>query len=274
MSSPVGANATTADLSTRIDELENSLRRTAMELKSTRGKAEFLQQQVTDLAAQQMRCHVVMLVVAALSIGSSKLEWNIGTLTLFVITSLLVRNSVSFWNHVPMEIVSPFDDDDILSLEETSITPPQRRLSLSAVVANSVKTLLRGTMERSDSVRGKHMRGAHSLPDVAEWPHRPLLVCANTPVSPHFKVADYGFGPCPLGRPFRFESDLFEGVCLIRVQNSNSDDIDGDVSYFKGRKRIFQSVVQGRFKQAMPVSDVMTGHDFTRKLSNLPPHMS
>jgi len=264
MSSPVSEKATAADLSTRIDELENSLRR-------IRGKAEFLQQQVTDLAAQQMLCHVVMLFVAVLSI-CSKLERNSIVGTLFVIIGLLSLRSVSFWNHVPD--ISPFDDDD-LSLEETSImfsdTQSQRRLS--AVVAKSVKSLLRGSMERSESVRGEHMREACTLPDVAEWPHRPLLVCANTPVSSHFKVADYGSGPCPLGRPFRFESDLFEGVCLIRVKNSNSDDIPGDASYFKGRKRIFQSVVQGRFKKAIPVSDVMTGHEFSRPLSNLPPHM-
>lgn len=263
---PLGTSpmSSAADLSTRIDELENSLRR-------IRGKAEFLQQQVTDLAAQQMLCHVVMLFVAVLSI-CSKLERNSIVGTLFVIIGLLSLRSVSFWNHVPD--ISPFDDDD-LSLEETSImfsdTQSQRRLS--AVVAKSVKSLLRGSMERSESVRGEHMREACTLPDVAEWPHRPLLVCANTPVSSHFKVADYGSGPCPLGRPFRFESDLFEGVCLIRVKNSNSDDIPGDASYFKGRKRIFQSVVQGRFKKAIPVSDVMTGHEFSRPLSNLPPHM-
>jgi hypothetical protein len=77
-------------------------------------------------------------------------------------------------------------------------------------------------------------------------------------------------GPLPLGVPFKFSSALFEGTCLIRVKGSKSDAPEDDATYFSGRKRIFQSIVQGRFKEEVKVSDVMTGHEFARPLKNLP----
>jgi hypothetical protein len=84
-------------------------------------------------------------------------------------------------------------------------------------------------------------------------------------------VPHYGLGACPLGKPFKFSSNLFEGTCLIRIKDSNSDDRNGDSEYFSGRKRIFQSVVQGRFKkEGLHVSDVLTGHEFSRPLKHLP----
>lgn len=114
------------------------------------------------------------------------------------------------------------------------------------------------------------MREAYSLPDVDTWAHRPLLICANTPAAPDLKVPTYGSGACPLGVPFDFSSDLFEGTCLIRLKGSKSDDPDGDAKYFSGRKRIFQSIIQGRFKEEVKAGDVMTGHEFCKPLKNLP----
>ena len=95
------------------------------------------------------------------------------------------------------------------------------------------------------------------------------MICVNT-AAPNLEVPDCGLGACPLGVPFLFSSDLFEGKCLIRLKGSKSDDQNGDDEYFRGRKRIFQSVVQGRFKEEIPVSEVTTGHEFTRPLKNLP----
>lgn len=115
-------------------------------------------------------------------------------------------------------------------------------------------------------------RQAADLPEPWDWPHRPVLVCANTPVSPSLTVdPKYGNGPCPLGVPFRFESDLFEGQCLVRLRNvPNSESPDGDDAYFSGRRRLFQTVVQGRFKEALSVADVLTGHEFVKPLQHLP----
>ena len=46
--------------------------------------------------------------------------------------------------------------------------------------------------------------------------------------------------------------------------------IQKEKAYFSGRKRIYQSVVQGRFKEELSVCDIMTGHEFAKPLKNLP----
>jgi hypothetical protein len=94
-----------------------------------------------------------------------------------------------------------------------------------------------------------------------------LFVCIS---ACRTEVPKYGKGACPIGVPFHFETDLFKGICLIRLKGSNSDDPEGDEEYFFGRKRIFQSVIQGCFKEKVNVADVLTGHEFTRPLQNLP----
>lgn len=42
------------------------------------------------------------------------------------------------------------------------------------------------------------------------------------------------------------------------------------MAYFDGRRRLFQTIVQGRFKESLPVSSVLTGHEFVKPLKNLP----
>ena len=114
-------------------------------------------------------------------------------------------------------------------------------------------------------------RQASDLPHPSEWPHRPVLVCANTPVDSSLSITNYGTGPCPIGKPFSFSSDLFEGECLVRLRNTNNSDApELDEAYFAGRRRLFQTIVQGRFKQPLPVNTVLTGHEFVKPLQNLP----
>jgi hypothetical protein len=127
------------------------------------------------------------------------------------------------------------------------------------------------SLTQNDSTRIQQ-RQAADLPDLSEWPHRPVMACVNTPVSSSLVVEQpYGNGPCPLGKPFRFSSDLFEGTCLIRLKNiPNSDDVDGDNAYFSGRRRLFQMIVQGRFKESLSLNEVLTGHEFVKPLQNLP----
>jgi hypothetical protein len=118
-----------------------------------------------------------------------------------------------------------------------------------------------------------HIRGRQhqSLPPLSQWPHYPVLVCANSDAQPDLIIPTYGRGPVPLGKPFEFSSDLFEGVCLIRLRDLPSDDAASDAEYFLGRRRRFQAIVQGRFKEPLKLSDVLTGHEFTRPLKGLPP---
>jgi len=114
------------------------------------------------------------------------------------------------------------------------------------------------------------MREPHDVPHPSTWPNHPILLCVNTPVSPHLQVPTFGTGPCPIGVPFPFHSELFEGHCLVRLKDVASDDVKGDEDYFRGRRRLFQMIVQGRFKEPLVVSDVLTGHEFGRPLKHLP----
>ena len=98
------------------------------------------------------------------------------------------------------------------------------------------------------------------VPRVSSWPHRPILLCDNNEG-----------GPLSLGTPFDFETDLFKGKMLVRLQGVPSDDPAADAKYFDGRQRRFQAIVQGRFKREIRVSELMTGHVFARPLKNLPP---
>jgi len=60
--------------------------------------------------------------------------------------------------------------------------------------------VMKGPIERSNT----KMREATSLPPPSEWPHHPVLVCANYPVSEKLTVPKHGNGPCPLGVPFEY----------------------------------------------------------------------
>jgi hypothetical protein len=117
-----------------------------------------------------------------------------------------------------------------------------------------------------------NQRQPDDLPPPSSWPHRPVLLCVNTPVDSSLRVEpSYGEGNLPIGKPFFFESDLFVGYCLVRIKGvSNSDDPESDRDYFDGRRRIFQTVVQGRFKEPLSVDSVLTGHEFVKPMQNLP----
>lgn len=114
------------------------------------------------------------------------------------------------------------------------------------------------------------MREPKDVPIPSTWPNRPVFFCVNTPVSSHLHVPKFGTGPCPIGVPFQFTSELFEGQCLLRLRNVTSDNTEGDAGYFRGRRRLFQTIVQGRFKEPLLVSEVLTGHEFVRPLQHLP----
>ena len=66
---------------------------------------------------------------------------------------------------------------------------------------------------------------------------------------------------------------MFEGTVLIRLKDANSDSPIGDDKYFSGRKRLFQHVIQGRFKKEIPASEVVAGYEFAKPLKNLPHRM-
>jgi len=70
-----------------------------------------------------------------------------------------------------------------------------------------------------------------------------------------------------------FESDLFEGSLLLRlryVEGATPEPYNDDKGYFKGINRRYQACIRGRFKQSIPVTELVTGLRFDRKFGRLP----
>jgi hypothetical protein len=163
---------------------------------------------------------------------------------------------------------SSFDGED----GRTGPTPLlQKRKSMIEMMRNKLSVRQRSGGLTAAPAAPIRARQQHSLPSPSEWPHYPVLVCANSDAQPDLIIPNYGRGPVPLGKPFAFSSDLFEGTCCIRLRDLPSDDAAADAEYFLGRRRKFQAIVQGRFKEPLKLSDVLTGHEFAKPLKGLPP---
>ncbi|KAL7489161.1 hypothetical protein ACHAW6_014766 [Cyclotella cf. meneghiniana] len=278
------------DMQSKLDGLDHVLEETVKELNATNGQLELMHQKVCTLVSQQLSLlsavfllFVYVILEAAPSYISNNNGFSQPSILAALLMMLLGRCSFIFINARSLLDYTKIVPDAVTDEESTSgeSTP-------SSIVKTGTKTpsFTKAVSERFGIVVSKKssrslvaareksiilMRESYSLPDIETWPHRPLLICVNTPVSINIKVPIYGLGPCPLGKPFEFSSGLFEGSCLIRIKESKSDDVHGDTEYFSGRKRIFQCVVQGRFKEdGLRVSDVLTGHEFRRPLKNLP----
>ena len=77
----------------------------------------------------------------------------------------------------------------------------------------------------------------------------------------------------PLGVPIEFESPIFVGRILIRLKTIPSvpQDKDNHRNYFKGKKRYYQCIVQGKFKQEnIKFSDVYFGDVYDKPFVNMP----
>eukprot|EP00584_Thalassiosira_punctigera_P004923 CAMPEP_0172530790 /NCGR_PEP_ID=MMETSP1067-20121228/4414_1 /TAXON_ID=265564 ORGANISM="Thalassiosira punctigera, Strain Tpunct2005C2" /NCGR_SAMPLE_ID=MMETSP1067 /ASSEMBLY_ACC=CAM_ASM_000444 /LENGTH=258 /DNA_ID=CAMNT_0013315059 /DNA_START=64 /DNA_END=840 /DNA_ORIENTATION=+ len=102
------------------------------------------------------------------------------------------------------------------------------------------------------------------------WPHKPVFVQAGIDMD----VIGMGRNsPLPLGVPFEIDSRLFRGKVLLRFRNAKSDDPATHDEYFNGRKRLMQTVIQGRFKRPIKMSDVYVGSLFAHSLASAPPPM-
>ncbi|KAL3801652.1 hypothetical protein HJC23_013157 [Cyclotella cryptica] len=278
------------EMQAKLDGIDHVLAQTVQELNAANGQLELMNQKVCTLVSQQISLFTVVfllfvyviLAVAPSSVLNNKWFNQPGILAAFLMM-LLGRCSFIFINArslldytrvVPEEVTdeeSSAGESTPSSIMKPHTKPPSFTRAVSerfgTIVSKKSSNSLVAAREKSIIL----MRESYSLPDIETWPNRPLLICVNTPVSINIKVPTYGLGPCPLGKPFEFSSDLFEGTCLIRIKGSRSDDIPADTEYFSGRKRIFQCVVQGRFKEdGLRVSDVLTGHEFSRPLKNLP----
>ena len=278
----------TADMQTKLENVDHVLQETVQELNAVHGKLEIVHQEVISLVSLQLSMMAVVLllyiyIMFALVPSVPGMSWfSIPGLLAAVILILSTKSGMAcvlMWSQLDGRIVpteTSTDDESTVANDARNSLSFERQSASSRVVGTILsKSMIGANSFQREGSQEKikkqiFMRDSYSLPDVKTWPNRPILICANSPVSPNFKVPDYGLGPCPLGTPFKFSSELFEGKCLIRIKASKSDDPDGDAEYFSGKKRIFQSIVQGRFKEEVRVSEVLTGHEFGRPLKNLP----
>lgn len=281
-------------------DLDNDLQRAVERLNRARGKLEAMNQGMLGLISQQI-CTLVVIFLLYLNTmtyhpSTTTAPSSVGMVGWLAYVALAVAMIVyarcgwgiitlrSYLDDmaIPMDAIvvdnDDVDEDDTTGDESSYAVDPTKGQSRSSITEAISKSLQLATAAGLRSFRRLPsrcdksvviMRDERSLPRVDGWRHRPLLICANTTAVPDL-IVENDDGPLPLGMPFKFSSGLFEGSCLIRVKGSMSDAPEDDARYFSGRKRIFQSIVQGRFKEEVNVSDVMTGHEFARPLKNLP----
>ena len=101
-----------------------------------------------------------------------------------------------------------------------------------------------------------------------DWRHTPVFVQAGNET----EVLGLKEGDAiPLGLPFEIDSPLFKGKALLRFRNAKSDDDASHDQYFAGRKRLMQTVLQGKFKKSVNMSDIYVGSVFDKPLAKAPP---
>lgn len=71
-----------------------------------------------------------------------------------------------------------------------------------------------------------------------------------------------------LGVVYDIDNTVFQGKIFLKLRTSQDED-----PYFTGRKRLHQTVVQGRFKKPIGFDSLWGGQKWERKWSNMPPTM-
>lgn len=120
------------------------------------------------------------------------------------------------------------------------------------------------------------------LPDASKWPTRPVYFCAGGPTkvkgaNDSATTSSTPPEPLPLGKAIEFETDLFQGRMLLRLKcvepaQDDKEEQKRHKTYFEGKKRFYQIVVQGRFKESgLKLSDVYFGDCYEKPFLNVSP---
>jgi hypothetical protein len=283
----IGAgDADVAAIQKQVIDLDRILQQTVKQLNHTRGKLDVIHQELLGLILQQIFTFLMIFFMCFnLFLLLGGLGWfnAVALAVTMIVSARYCCRCFSLWNYLdskamPIEMIVVDNEEssegEIFTSDSSYDDDATRPHTITAAISKKLKIATAAGLKsfrRLPSRQEKSillMRDERSLPHADKWKHRPILICANTTAIPDLITASDG--SLPLGVPFKFSSALFEGTCLIRVKGSRSDAPDEDAKYFSGRKRIFQSIVQGRFKEDVKVSDVMTGHEFARPLKNLP----
>jgi Protein of unknown function (DUF1769)/Domain found in Dishevelled, Egl-10, and Pleckstrin (DEP) len=284
---------------TRVDRMASSIAQLTETQMSVRTKLEIVHQATISLIQAMVATALLLLALLGYTVFVIIPSLHQAT-GIFVVTAamatLLVSAFVfqgsrifSVWLSLDSCVVQATEGQDAVEDYEMALTLTGestkkhgaregglgRRMRSSIMLREPILRTQSSGISVKDSMRNLsakvQQRQAGDIPDPCNWPQRPVLLCVNTPVSESLVAKAYGDGPLPLGKPFHFSSELFEGHCLVRLKNvPNSDNPFGDSAYFSGRRRLFQTIIQGRFKEPLPVSDVLTGHEFVKPLQNLP----
>lgn len=107
------------------------------------------------------------------------------------------------------------------------------------------------------------------IPEPSEWPNRPVFLRPEAETK-----LQSGLPALPLGKILEFETALFKGKVLIRLEpispNAEDCNIDAYAAYFDGRKRFHQLVIQGQFKQELGWDEVYFGDVYSKPLNGVP----
>ncbi|CAB9506793.1 expressed unknown protein [Seminavis robusta] len=284
---------------TRVDRMEDSILKLTETQVAVQTKLEIVHQATISLIQTVAATALLLLILLAytLLVIIPSLHQTTGIVVLTAITGTVLigafvrqgRDLFSVWLALDSCVVQASQGTDAVEDYEVALTrdfpldndddqpfnPRKSRRAMMRKARSSIilkePLLVRAQSSHLKLVQKVQQRQPNDLPDPSLWPHRPVFCCVNTPVDPSLFVPEYQLGALPLGQPFRFSSDLFEGQCLIRLKHvPHSDNPEGDAAYFNGRRRLFQTVVQGRFKEPLPLNNVLTGHEFVKPLQNLP----
>ena len=165
----------------------------------------------------------------------------------------------------------------------------------SAVVTTAVDETMT-TNQDKDTVKNENDEVSDPFEDpfvpptlpISQWPHQSILLQtgANTHLlnptetttsssssSSKAAAAEQQSQPkaLPIGIPIGFETEIFRGQFLVRLRNNTSDDPKSHDEYFRDRKRVLQTVVQGQFKKNIPISDLYVGTVFRQPMKYAPP---
>lgn len=163
---------------------------------------------------------------------------------------------MSVWHSFPLSASEFSSSDrsaaDLESLRDEPATPQAVEAAAAGVGSSSSNA--------GDSWRP-------SQQEVEASPSSPVLVAAN-PQLPyqHILSGDPNRLPVNNGSPIEFESPMFSGRACVWIRGLPG----APDALFAGRRRRTLVTVQGRFRQAVPLDDLMTGQEFAR-VEHLPP---
>lgn len=107
------------------------------------------------------------------------------------------------------------------------------------------------------------------IPAPSEWPNRPVYLRAEAETTLQGENDVFS-----VGKVLDFETDLFRGKVMIRLEpivpNAEDCNVDAYAAYFEGRKRFYELVVQGQFKEELGWDEVYFGDVYSKPLNGVP----